>query len=68
MERALGGFGVAVLPSYMIEKELASRRLVRLLPRVRLLSDSFRLLYRRGHRFAEPLNEIAEFLRRRPLS
>jgi DNA-binding transcriptional LysR family regulator len=68
MERALGGFGVAVLPSYMIKKELAARRLVRLLPRVRLLSDSFRLLYRTGHRFAEPLSEIAEFLGRLPLS
>ena len=65
MERALGGFGVAVLPSYMIKKE---RRLVRLLPKVRLLSDSFRLLYRKGHRFAEPLSEIADFLRKLPLS
>jgi LysR family glycine cleavage system transcriptional activator len=68
VERVLGGFGVAVLPTYMIEKELAARRLVRLLPRVRLLSDSFRLLYRKGHRFAEPLGEIAEFLRQKPLS
>jgi LysR family glycine cleavage system transcriptional activator len=68
MERALGGFGVAVLPSYMIKKELAARRLVRLLPKIRLLSDSFRLLYRNGHRFSEPLGEIAEFLRKLPLS
>jgi len=52
----------------MIEKELAARRLIRLLPKIRLLSDSFRLLYRTGHRFSEPLGEIAEFLRKLPLS
>jgi DNA-binding transcriptional LysR family regulator len=67
-QRVLSGSGVAVLPTYMIRAELASRRLVRLLPKVRLLSDSFRLLYRKRHRFEEMLRELAEFLRRRPLS
>jgi DNA-binding transcriptional LysR family regulator len=67
-ERVLSGSGVAVLPTYMIRGELASGRLVRLLPKVRLLSDSFRLLYRKGHRFEEALRELAVFLRQRPLS
>jgi DNA-binding transcriptional LysR family regulator len=67
-QRVLAGAGVAVLPTYMIRAELASRALVRLLPKVRLLSDSFRLLYRKGHRFEDGLRELAAFLRRRPLS
>jgi LysR family glycine cleavage system transcriptional activator len=66
--RVLSGSGVAVLPTYMIRGELASRRFVRLLPRARLLSDSFRLLHRKGHRFSPALGELAEFLRGKPLS
>jgi DNA-binding transcriptional LysR family regulator len=68
VERVLAGAGIAVLPTYMIQRELATKRLIPVLPRVRLLTDSFRLLYRRGHRFADQLGEIAEFLRHRPLS
>jgi DNA-binding transcriptional LysR family regulator len=66
--RVLAGAGVAVLPTYMIRRELALGRLVRLLPRVQLLSDSFRLLYRKGHRFSVALADVAEFLRQRELS
>jgi DNA-binding transcriptional LysR family regulator len=66
--RVLAGSGVAVLPTYMIRRELAARRFVRLLPRVRLLSDSFRLIHRKGHRSAPALAELAEFLRGRQLS
>jgi DNA-binding transcriptional LysR family regulator len=62
-KRTLSSSGVAVLPSYMVKRDLASGQLVR-----KLLSDSFRLLYRKGHRFTEALGEVAEFLRRRPLS
>ena len=46
---------------------LKSKKLVRLLPGLELLSDSFRLIYRKGSRFAEPLRELAAFLRERPL-
>jgi LysR family glycine cleavage system transcriptional activator len=68
LARALVGGGVAVLPTYMIEAELKSRRLIRLLPKVRLLSDSFRLVHREGHRFAPALRELAQYLRKLPLS
>ena len=67
LARVLAGEGIAVLPSYLIQGERRSRKLVRLLPKVRLLSDSFRLLHRRGSRFAAQLRELAEWLRGRPL-
>lgn len=58
---------VAVLPKYFCREDLAAKRLVRLLPAVRLRSDSFRLVWRRNHpREAELLN-LAEALRAHPL-
>jgi hypothetical protein len=51
----------------MIQSERRAGRLVRLLPKVRLLSDSFRLLHRKGSRFAPALRGLAEWLRGRPL-
>jgi DNA-binding transcriptional LysR family regulator len=67
VQRVLAGSGVAVLPTYMIRQELAKKKLVRLLPRVRLLSDSFRLLHRKSHRFSPALRDLATFLRGRAL-
>ncbi len=58
---------VAVLPRYFVEKDLAARRLVRLLPSVGLRSDSFRLVWRVGHPRASELLALAEELRRIPL-
>jgi LysR family glycine cleavage system transcriptional activator len=66
--RALAADGVAVLPSYMLAADLRARRLVRLFPRVTLLSDSFRLVYPRSTPQGEALQELAAFLRKRPLS
>jgi DNA-binding transcriptional LysR family regulator len=43
---ALAGDGVAVLPRYLVARDLAARRLVTLLPRVRPLHDYFRLIFR----------------------
>lgn len=68
VQRVIAGSGVAVLPTYMIRDELKAERLVRLLPKVRLLSDSFRLIHRKGHRFSPALRELATFLRGRPLT
>jgi len=58
---------VAVLPRYFVERDLAARRLVRLLPRVSLRSDAFRLVWRVGHPRALELLALAEELRRIPL-
>jgi LysR family glycine cleavage system transcriptional activator len=44
--RVLAGEGVAVLPVYMIERELGRGRLRRLFPQVDLLTDYFKLVYR----------------------
>ena len=59
---------VAVLPLYFIQKDLAARRLVRLMPRARLHADAFRLIWRSGHPRAADLLELAEELRQHPLS
>jgi DNA-binding transcriptional LysR family regulator len=67
LERTLQGDGVAVLPNYMLNTALRQRRLLRLLPRVRLLSDSFRLVFRKDAPERPLLLELAAFLRCRPL-
>ena len=60
----LAGDGVAVLPHYFVAPSLARGRLRRLFPRVRLLDDYFRLVYRRDdHRVATFRALAAHFLR-----
>ena len=58
---------VAVLPLYFVQKDLQARRLVRLLPRVSLRSDSFRLIWRTSHPRTPDLLALAEELRHHPL-
>jgi DNA-binding transcriptional LysR family regulator len=58
---------VAVLPRYFIRKDLASHRLVHLMPRVRLRLDAFRLVWRAGHPRSSELLALAEDLRKFPL-
>ena len=58
---------VAVLPRYFIERDVAARRLVTLLPRVRPRSDSFRLVWRAGHPREAELVALAAELRAHPL-
>jgi len=58
---------VAVLPSYFVAQDLLARRLVRLMPRVRLRSDTFRLVWRTDHPRAAELLALAEALRAYPL-
>lgn len=59
--------GVAVLPRYLVQPDLDRGRLVKLLPRRRLLSDWFRLWFRVGDERASSFAAIAEVLRQRPL-
>jgi DNA-binding transcriptional LysR family regulator len=68
--RVLDGDGtdrVAVLPRYFIARDVAAGRLVRLLPKVRLRSDSFRLVWRANHPRAADLVALASDLRALPL-
>ena len=56
------------MPLYFIRKDLQARRLVRLLPRVALRSDSFRLVWRTSHPRTADLLALAEELRSHPLT
>lgn len=67
-QRLLGGGGrVAVLPRYFVEKDLAARRLVPLLPRVKPRTDTFRLVWRADHPRERELMLLADELRALPL-
>lgn len=61
------GVGVAVLPRYMVKEALTDGSLVPLLPTHALLTDTFRLLFRHDHPLAAQLDDLADFLRGRPL-
>jgi LysR family glycine cleavage system transcriptional activator len=62
------GVGVAVVPLYMVEKDLRDGTLTRLLPEMPLLTDTFRLLYRREHPLTMQLEFLADYLRSCPLT
>lgn len=61
--QVLAGAGVAVLPEYMIEDDLAAGSLVALLRSVELLRDHFRLVFRSADLRRERFFELAEVLR-----
>lgn len=65
--RAVAGAGVAVLPEYLVEPDLAKGRLVRLFPRVKLQSDWFRLVFRGDDPRRAVYERIAAQLLKRPL-
>ena len=65
--RLLQGTGVAVLPHYFVARDIKARRLKRLLPRVDLQQDAFRLVWRSGHPRENELRALAADLARVPL-
>jgi DNA-binding transcriptional LysR family regulator len=65
--RVLQGAGLAVLPRYFVAKDLLRGSLVRLMPKVRLPEDGFRLLWPKGHRKQTALESLAHTLAKRPL-
>jgi LysR family glycine cleavage system transcriptional activator len=65
--RVREGAGVAVLPRYFVEKDLAKGTLVPLVPRVKPLSDLFRLIWRADHPRALELRQLAADLQKLPL-
>jgi DNA-binding transcriptional LysR family regulator len=65
--RVLDGAGVAVLPHYIVAADLRSRRLRRILPRVSLQRDYFRLIWREGNSLEREMHDLAKELRAAPL-
>jgi DNA-binding transcriptional LysR family regulator len=63
----LAGEGVAVLPEYMVQSDLAAKRLLRLLPRQPIHEDWFRLYFRDDDPRRPLYESIAQVLRTRPL-
>jgi len=61
------GQGVGVLPLYLVKPDLQAGRLVRLLPEVELLSDYFRLMFRRNDARVSFFRALAERMCAHPL-
>jgi LysR family transcriptional regulator, glycine cleavage system transcriptional activator len=66
--RALEGAGVCVLPRYFVSDDLAAGRLVRLMPKTKLPSDWFRLVWRAGQPRERELQQLGAELSEIPLS
>jgi DNA-binding transcriptional LysR family regulator len=63
----LRGMGVAVLPRYFVARDLAARKLARILPSWELQRDQFRLIFRRDDARRPLFEELAARLRASPL-
>jgi DNA-binding transcriptional LysR family regulator len=68
LQRVLAGHGVAVLPEYFVRRDLRSRRLVRIMPRVKPAADAFRLIFRVDDPQRALYTRLAEVMRSAPLS
>lgn len=66
-QEVLDGGGVAVLPRYFVRTDLERRRLVRVLPRLCIAHDFFRLLFRADDPKRGLLERIGEILAEVPL-
>ncbi len=64
----LDGQGVGVLPAYLVSKDLAEGRLVRIMPTVEARHDWFRLVFRRDDPRRILFRALAEEMVRLPLS
>jgi LysR family transcriptional regulator, glycine cleavage system transcriptional activator len=64
----LAGEGVAVLPQYFVEDDLKKKRLSLVFPKVKPLSDNFRLVYRADDPRAAVYAALASTLCTRPLA
>jgi DNA-binding transcriptional LysR family regulator len=66
-DEVLAGVGVAVLPEYLVKRDLASGKLQRVLPKVPLLHDYFRLVFRATDPRRAVFETLAADFRRAPL-
>lgn len=65
--RVLEGAGIAVLPEYFVERDLARDRLTRIMPRVTMPVDWFRLVWHKDHPRQDALHGLAGELSEFPL-
>ncbi len=65
--RMLQGAGIGVLPRYFVAQDLKEGTLGRILPRVALRMDHFRLVWRRDHAKAQEIQRLGADLKRIPL-
>jgi len=65
--RVLESHGVAVLPKYFVRDDLRKKRLVNVMPKARLKTDAFRLVWMGDHPKQEKLLQLSEDLRAVPL-
>ncbi len=63
----LRGQGVAVLPSYFVQKDVEHGRLQTIFSEKKLLSDHFRLLFSRNSRLTRVFEAFSEVMRNTPL-
>jgi DNA-binding transcriptional LysR family regulator len=67
LAQARAGAGIAVLPRYFVDKDLAKRTLVEPFPKAKLSADFFRLVYRSTHPRADDIVRLGDDLRSLPL-
>ncbi len=65
--RMLQGAGIGVLPGYFVARDLREAVLRRILPRVTLRMDHFRLVWRRDHPKVQDIQRLGADLKRVPL-
>lgn len=65
--RVVAGAGVAVLPAYFVAADLRRRRLRKILPRLPVAHDHFRLIFRRDDPRRSVYEQLAATLRKSPL-
>ncbi len=66
-QRVLEGAGVAVLPQYFVERDLEREKLSRIMPRVTMPVDWFRLVWHKDHPRQDALHDLAGELAKLPL-
>jgi DNA-binding transcriptional LysR family regulator len=58
----LSGFGVGIIPLYLVDKAIEKKVLKVILPQINIESDYFRLIYRTDRGLADPIEKLASAL------
>jgi DNA-binding transcriptional LysR family regulator len=58
----LGGFGVGIIPHYLVQKAIEKKQLKTILPNIKIDFDHFRLIYRTDRAVQDPVEKLAAAL------